>query len=445
VASFKDVAERLIQGRSDLEVLELVERRLAVERAAFKEGGESGRFLWELFEVRSDLAAGVCELAVAGSLPELSMRVDLALAVLFTIADDRAMALAEKLRATQSLDMERAVASALSWRRARRDHMMTGEFDLLALLGQHEDEAIRAMIGRAIFLIGLSDKVVAFDLLSQLKFGGSGKVASEALSALIPQGSSNLWRETDRTLRALVISQLIDCRSIDFYEVMAAIGALSRVDPLRVTDMLIARIDRQETGDDSDYDALPFRLEPGLRIDETTALPACLMQIRDWLTKVGARKPYYLGDDGAKLYGLVAGQWDEQAIAVLADFDMKHLEASVITVARILAHAPRRVIFDNVDLVTKTLRHATEVGPETVALASGLMSSAYNVTFSASWCGQPAPEDVQQRDRAAAIAMQLPRGSLEAKFYQALADNADALIQIVSDSQDDLPDGRDWR
>jgi hypothetical protein len=323
--------------------------------------------------------------------------------------------------------------------------MLTGEFDLLAQLAQHDDEAIRAMIGRAIFLIGLSDKVVAFDLLSQLKFGGSGKVASEALSALIPQGTSNPWRDTDRALRDYVISQLIDCRSIDFYEVMAAIGALSKVDPPRVTDMLIARIDRQETGDDGDYDALPFRLEPGLQIAETSALSACLMQIRDWLIEVGPRKPYYLGDDGAKLYGLVAGQWDEQAIAVLADFDLEHLEASVIAVARILAHAPRRAIFDNVDLVTKTLRHAKEVGPETVKLASGLMSSAYNVTFSASWGGQPAPEDVQQRDRAAEIARLLPRGSVEAKFYEALAANAEALIRMVSDHYDDLPDGRDWR
>jgi transcriptional regulator with XRE-family HTH domain len=49
LASFKDVAERLIQDRSDPEVLQLVERRLVVERAAFKEGGESGRFLCELF------------------------------------------------------------------------------------------------------------------------------------------------------------------------------------------------------------------------------------------------------------------------------------------------------------------------------------------------------------------------------------------------------------
>ena len=445
VAKFKDVAERLIQGRSDKAVLELVERRLAVERAAFREGGESGRFLWELYEVRPDLAAGLCNQAVAGRLPELSLRVDLALSVLFTIADNRAMALAERLRATSSLEMERSVASALSWRRGRRDHMLPCEFDLLARLGRHEDEVIRAMVGRAIFLIGLSDKVVAFDLLAQLKFGGSGKVASEALSALVPQGTSNPWNETDSALRASVVSQLIECRSIDFYEVMAAIGALSKVDPVRVTDMLIARIDRQETGDDSDYDALPSRLEPGLQIAETSALPKCLTRTRDWLTRVGPRKPYYLGDDGAKLYGLVAGQWDEQAIAVLASFDVRQLEASVTAVARILAHAPRRVIFDNVDLVTKTLRDAKDVGPETVKLVSSLMSSAYNVTFSASWGGQPAPEDVQQRDRAAEIARQLPRGSVEAKFYQALADNADARIRILSDDHDDLPDGRDWR
>ena len=48
---------------------------------------------------------------------------------------------------------------------------------------------------------------------------------------------------------------------------------------------------------------------------------------------------YILEDDAAGLYQLVAGDWNDQALATLTDFGEAPTEAALITAARLLAHA----------------------------------------------------------------------------------------------------------
>jgi len=59
------------------------------------------------------------------------------------------------------------------------------------------------------------------------------------------------------------------------------------------------------------------------------------------MTKKGHdRTRSYLQDDGADLFKLVAGAWTDQAFVTLSDLNGANGEHELVTVARIVAHAP---------------------------------------------------------------------------------------------------------
>ncbi len=158
------------------------------------------------------------------------------------------------------------------------------------------------------------------DADSHLKFNRSTAVASEALSGFAAHGPLD-WRDTGPTLREDLSAQIIECGSIDRYEILGAIAALSAIDPLAATHLMIARVDRQVDGPPGDgYDAIPYHWEPALEIRNTAHLEECLVAVRDWMAADTRDKSYHLADDGARLYKMIAGEWNQQALLVLSDF-----------------------------------------------------------------------------------------------------------------------------
>lgn len=440
---FRRIAGVVTAGRTEDDVLQRLEDRLHVERTTFESVGSSGRFLWEVFDLKPAVAVRLCEAALAGEYPELSEFVAPALSALANARDARAIALASEMTTSNSTQHQRAAAWAMSWNRGGRTLLLPGETELLTRLAEHEDEQVRAAMGRAIYLVGLFDKAVALDLLARIKVGQSGKVAAEALSGLMAQGPMS-WDDTDATLRESILAQLVDCNSIDEYELMAALSALSRVDPLRVTKFLLARIDVQTKKHESGYDALPHHWDPPLRVRETANLARCLAEVRAWMSRAeGDRRSYYLHDDGAELYGLLAGEWNDQAVAVLADIGSAASRPALLAVARILAHASFMVLFDNVPLVTKLLRQAQMLGQDDAKLVFQALFPTNEGIFT-SWSGDPPEEDIKERDRARKTAKDLPRGSIESRFFHTLADSIDARNSFRTERPTGYYDGREW-
>jgi hypothetical protein len=443
-AEFRRIAEALVSGHTEAQVLERLEERLHIERAALDGINSSGRFLWEVFSVKPDLAAHLCKAALTGHYPELSQFVASALAVLANAGDPRAITFAVEMVTGESPSLRRAAATALSWNRGGRVALLPGETDLLAELAEHEDEHVRAAMGRAVYLIALSDKAVAVDLLSRIKFGQSAKLAAETLSAFTLQGPLS-WTDTDGALRKAILAQLVDCDSIDEYELTSALSELSKIDPLRVTKFLIARIERGAANHELRYDPLPHDWDPPLQVQTTNKLARCLAEVRAWMTSVDGddRSRFYLHDRGAQLYALLAGTWNDQALAVLADVENATSLGAVLAVARILAHAPSTVLFEHVQLVTKVLRRAQTLGREEAKVVfQALLPSNYGVFTS--WSGEPDDKDVRERDRARHTAKELPRGSIESRFFNTLADAVDARITFRSERPERRYDGREW-
>jgi len=441
-AEFHRVAKALTEAADPDEVLERLETRLTIERDALGGIGSSGRFLWEVFSVDPGLAVRLCEGALAGDYPVSSQFVAQAIATLALAGDDRAIALASAMADSGSVDLIRAAAWALSWNRGSRSYLLDGEVSLLGRLAQHDDEHVRSAMGRAAYLIGLSDRAVALDLIARIDFGSSGKVAAEALSAFTMQSPLS-WADTAATLRRAILAKLVACNSIDEFELMSTLAELSLVEPLGVTRLLLARVERQSGSFGTGYDALPYRWEPRLKVSETPKLALCLREIRRWMCQEGhGQHPYSFNDDAAELYTLIAGGWNEQAIAVLADAGSGSTEPDLLAVARILSHAPLSVFFDRVELVARLLRQSTALGEEQAERVFYSLLPTNRGVF-AFTSDEPSDGEIAELDRARRVARELAPGSIERRFFDTLAEALEGRLNLRSRRPERF-DRRDW-
>jgi transcriptional regulator with XRE-family HTH domain len=444
VAEFRRVAEVISTGQSDREVLEHLEQRLHIERVTSTGYDSAGRFLFELFEVKPTAAALLCEVvSTSDEFSELCSFTSIALGTLSNRGDARAVEFAVTMLGSDDERLQFSAANAFSWNRGGRVALLPGEADVLVTMAAHANATVRMAAGRAVFFIAMGDKALALDLLSKIRFDGVSKVASEALSAFVPQGHLS-WSDTDRTLRKSILAQLVECPDLNEYEVTNALSELSYIEPLRVTKFLIARVDRRAKLQDYAYDALPYHWEPPLRVRETNGLARCLIEVRDWMTKRGQdRRRYFATDDGADLFKLVAGDWSDQTVATLLKLREPVTAEDLVAVAGIIGHAPIAVLLSHDDAITKLLRLADSMGKTTgEAVGDALLPTNYGVFTM--WSGQQPTKDVQERDEARRVAARLPRGSVESRFYGALADALEDRINFTRQHDEPRHDGRDW-
>jgi hypothetical protein len=109
-----------------------------------------------------------------------------------------------------------------------------------------------------------------------------------------------------------------------------------------------------------------------------------------------------------------------------------------------LAEAPRTLVWDRSDVVVRLLQSADTVDPELIQDLAGGLQTAVMSGARMGTPGQPFPEDVEQRDRSRQIAQELAAGSVERRFYEALAAMAESSIRWhdLNDRMD--LDGRHW-
>jgi len=444
VVEFRRVAEVISADQSDLQVLERLEHRIHIEHVTSTGFDSAGRFLADFFDFKPSATALLCEcVSTSDDYPELRHFTSIALGVLANGRDSRAIDLAKAMLDGDDERLQFSAANALSWNRGGRTSLLPGEVEVLATMADHANDNVRAATGRAVCFIGVTDKALALDLLSKIKFGGVAKIAAEALSAFIPQGPLS-WSDTDRPLRKTILAQLLECSDLSEYEVTSALSELSRIDPVRVTKFLMARVDRRAKLRDFKYDALPYHWDPPLRVQETDELARCLIEVREWMTKRGHDQRHnFMENDGADLFKLVAGDWNDQALVTLTNLVEPITEEKLVTVARIIGHAPIAVILRQVDVVTKLLRRADSLGKSSGKVVGEAMLPTNYGVFTM-WAGEQPTKELQERDEARRLASQLPRGSIESRFYSSLADSVEVRLNFTHSRPEPRHDGRDW-
>ena len=135
-------------------------------------------------------------------------------------------------------------------------------------------------------------------------------------------------------------------------------------------------------------------------------------------------------------------RWNDQALATLADFGDAPTEATLVTAARLLAKAPVTVLFAQVPLVAKLLHQAESLGKDSAELVLQALLTTNGVITK--WVGDPSEKDKQELQQARRIIENLPRGSIERRFFEQLAHRIEVELSWTMEPSLPRDDGREW-
>jgi hypothetical protein len=154
------------------------------------------------------------------------------------------------------------------------------------------------------------------------------------------------------------------------------------------------------------------------------------------------RPRYHLQDDCVELYQLVAGDWNDQALATLTDFGDTPTETTLITSARLLAHAPVPVLFTQAPLVAHLLHQAQTLGKDSTEQVMHALLTTNGVIIQR--VGDPSESETQELEQARRITENLPHGSVERRFFEQLAERIEVRLSWATDRPLPQHDGREW-
>ncbi|MCI0634916.1 MAG: helix-turn-helix domain-containing protein [Actinobacteria bacterium] len=440
-ARFQKLADAIVSKYSDKEAVALLVRRLDVQRRAVGPNEASpGQFVWTLVQTRPSIGEEICRMVARNPDSVLREVVPVALSYLAAARPKKAIALARALVATGSIEVVRCVAQGYGWNRRLRAELAEGEMELLYEFALHEDQWIRSSAVRAAQLMVESHRSQAIDLLTRVRFEDSERLAGEVFATFRGRGDLK-WEELSTSQRQAMLNQVRNCPDIDDYDITMFLSQLSEDDPEAVLRLLMERVELSEAEHADRFKALPFRWQKELQLRSSPHFQSMLRGIRDWIAaKLDSWQRRWFG---AELFRAVAGKFDDRVIVVLEEAVESGSSEQIEAVAAILREAPRGLVWD-VGFVTRLLNGAARQGHEYVKRLGGSLHSAATSGTRSGTPGEPFPEDVELRDRAAEVAKTLPAGSLEERFYTSLRQSAEASIRWDADRDEKLADGRDW-
>jgi transcriptional regulator with XRE-family HTH domain len=427
----------------DAQLLDQLERRLADERLAFgNDPAHASPLVWRLTEAKPSIADELCRRVIQDQDSILRFLVPSALGRLLDAHPDDGLARTRELLRTGNLAIVRNVANTLGWGRGRRTSLLDEEVDLLRSLVRHDDPVVRQytiFVARA-----LSDAhpALAKELVTTVRFADSGPLADDIAAAFSPQGYLR-WCDLSANQTRSMLSQLADCPSISEYHVTVLLAEICNHDPEAVADLLIRRIEIwEQTSSALAYDPLPRVWHQTPPFDAHPQYGDLLRKVHQWMTS--GLESWRRQHAGSELFAIVAGNFGQETLSVLREALVSGDTRQVRAAGFILHHAPRALLWDQVDFICLALRSADRHGEEALQqVAGGLHAAAIKGTHFGT-PQQPFGENVEQRDKSAEILARLSHGSLEERFYQALVESAQRSIQWKTQVDDMLTSRRDW-
>ncbi|MER5602711.1 hypothetical protein [Streptomyces sp. NPDC002265] len=435
---FVDTAAAL--GRwTDDEIAVRIDSLLREDRRVF--GADDGRarpFISTLVTNRPSLGEALCERARSEPTGVLVSLVSVVLNALGRVAGDRAIHWGRVLLDVGHVELAREVAHAFGIQRGRTE-LLARESDLLRALVAHEDSTVRIAALGAVRSLAAQHKDLAIELLTASPAERGAGVDEFALAVSGPPYGSLTWSDLSIEQQNSFLGVLTEAPKIDSYEIGQFLAELARKDPFAVVKLLEQRVEVFSTSKTTGYSPLPYAWQVTPPFRDHAEFPALLRQICEWLAADpdSSWKNYM----GADVFALVAGPYDEQVTAVIDEYlsDADHIRMKVV--ATILSKAPRDLVWDS-EFVRRCLRAADSDGDDSLNRMKSSLHAAVISGMRSTSPGQPYPEDIEQRDRATAIADICRKGSVEEQFYRALAESAQERIQ--RDVRELPPDGRSW-
>ncbi|WP_152627916.1 hypothetical protein [Streptacidiphilus neutrinimicus] len=436
---FARVVEQLTAW-SDSEVIARMRALLGQEQKVFASQNSSARlFLGALVSRRPSIGELLCKHALSAPTDPLASLelVSVSLTAMGHTAGGRAVHWGRSILSDGNVELVREVAMAFGRQRGQAD-LLPGEADLLRDLAAHEDGAVHSATLGAVLRLGAQHKGLAIELLTVPRDDDAG-LHELAMALGLPSLGPISWADLTRQQQDDCLARLTACRSIDSYEILQLLGVIAQTAPAAVVQLLQARVEACENASTLAPQALPHSWQASPPFRDHQSFPQLLHQIGDWLTAApGSAWRRFLG---AKLFALVAAPYDEHVIRLIDEYLDDPDPARLRTVATILSEAPRDLVW-NIAFVRRCLRAADRHGDKLLASMQGALESTLNSGVFSAVPGQPYPKDVEQHEKAKALAGRCAPGSVEEEFYLALAESAQNSIRRTR--HDLPPDDRDW-
>jgi transcriptional regulator with XRE-family HTH domain len=428
-----------ISGWPDKQAAARISALLADNHRVF--GSDPGRarpFLWDLISRRPSLGAAMCAHAMSFPDSTLGEQVSIVLIAMGQAHAPETIEWARQLLGDGRIEFARQVAHAFGLQRSRTD-LLPGEADLLRTLAGHTDHVVAAASAGAARYLTTAYPELALELtFTALPTGG----LRETAGLFGPQPNGTLtWSQLPAQNKSAILGQLTECPTLDDYEIGQFLAHIVTEEAGAVVEMLQRRVENVEQGSTSAVSALPLRPFVPLPFRQSARFPDLLRQLREWLAAAPQSWPRaHLGGD---LFALVAGPFDDQVLDVVFDFTDTPDPAKMKVVATILRRVPRELVW-NVEVVRRVLRAADRCGTNSLQAVQGALIGAASRGGRSTTPGQPFPEDVEQLDRAEALAASCLPGSVEEQFYQMLAESARNSIAWTTNDIDRPDDQRNW-
>lgn len=436
-----DVVDELC-NRQDKEIIEIVQRRLEVERIAFgPSAGHPAPLIDALVRARPSLAPLLLDLIVAGESAELSSLLPIVLGTYAELDTAAALIRARQLLISGSADLRRGVARALGWNRGVRE-VAEDELELLLAFAIDPDPVVREVAAVAAQRTAKDQPLVACQLVASVEFSDSPHLADEVFTCFSEQHYGLSWSHLTEVQAEAVRQRLVLVPEIDKYWITHFLASRSQDDPRWVIELLQDRVTHAEGLESlGGYHAMPFNWDNRLRIRGAEGFVSHLRQLHAWIAK--DLDSWVRREMGAEIFEEVAGSYDDAVLAILNDALSSTNEMDIRAVAAILRKAQRTLIWDFPRFVSTALNSAARFGDECRQEMVGALWAATISGTRMGTPGQPFEEDVEQRDRSRALAESLPKGSAEEEFYRAMAASAEQSI-ARSIAEDRADDGRPW-
>ncbi len=439
----KDFVEALVADLSVDEMIGTLTRRVRNQTAAFESPrGSPGQFIWTLVTTRPSIGLSICAHVAAEPTSVLLQLLPIVIAALAESSPAEVIPAVADLLQTNSCPVRQQVAQALGWNRGPRATLLDGEQDILLALAEDSDQHVRANVGRAAQRLAPHHRLQAISLVARIPFGDSPTVAEEVFRIFGQHGELE-WQEIPADRAEAMLADLRNCPSIENYTMTTFLATLSIDQPAVVVELLMARVEHWEkTASSSQFDPLPHHWDHPLQLRQHPDFFKSLRWIRQWI----AQEPDSMArvQAGGDLFSAVAHGFDATVLAVLEEGVATGDAGQLAAVAALLQRGPGNLVYDEVEFVRRALGAASKLGEDAVQRIGGALTVATGRGGRIGIPGQPFAEDLEQRDRARAIADLLPRDSIEQRFYLSLQESAEHSIEWARHRDDRVADGRDW-
>lgn len=433
--------DRLSERQATLEI----ERCLRDLKSLLDDDTSRARpFLFHLVTQRPVLGEAIAEHAMAAPDSMLTEQLTAVLIALAGAEGHKAISVAWRLLTASDVRIARHVAHAFGLQRGRVGQLLPGEGELLKTLVTHEDDIVHAVALGALRTLGPQQLGLVVELLACAPPERTGFAWWEVAAAVGPVGGlvrTVSWADLPDEYKSRFFGALRGATSIESYETAELIAMLSRDEPDRVIRLLTGRVELAESGAPERYSPLPHHWEGRLRFRDLDAFPDILRDLCGWLA--AAPKSMWRQYYGSELFTLVAGVFDVPVRQVIDSYLLEPDESKMRALATILNGAPRSLVWD-LDFVRRCLRAADQCGAETLERVQGAL---YHAVFAGERKGMPGQTPAQGTGEQLTLhrlADRCARGSVEERFYRALAGSAEIWASRDTADWEMQVDGRHW-